>query len=68
MARVLVKNVSPGSRGIIVSGDYLATIIEPGEATELELSEAEVADAKETGWFELEPVRAAKAKAEKDDG
>lgn len=53
MTSVKVTNICSGARGIFVTGDVSATMIEPGASVVLDLPDADLADAEATGWFEL---------------
>lgn len=47
-----IKNITPGARGVhSIKGPVM---IEPGAEVDVELSEAEEAVSRATGWFEFE--------------
>ena len=51
MTEVTIKNTQPGDRSVIEDG--VAVFIAPGDTVTVDLSDAELASAKGTGYFEF---------------
>jgi hypothetical protein len=62
---VRIRNLTEGPKGVHTRDDGLV-FIAGGEAADLDLSEGERAAAGATGWFEIEPARAAASDPRKD--